>query len=104
MSIDGLTPPAATFLAQARVAHLAPTDGEGQPHVVPITFVLLDERLYSALDAKPKRVAASGCAACGTSSRTRGWRWWWIATARTGRAWATCCSWAPRGWSRRAPR
>src|SRR5262249_61478891 len=58
MSIDGLTPRAATFLAQARVAHLATTDGEGQPHVVPITFVLLDERLYSALDAKPKRVAA----------------------------------------------
>jgi PPOX class probable F420-dependent enzyme len=58
MSIDGLTPRAATFLAQARVAHLATTDGEGQPHVVPITFVLLGERLYSALDAKPKRVAA----------------------------------------------
>jgi len=58
MSINELTPRAATFLAQARVAHLATTDRDGQPHVVPITFVLLDGRLYSALDAKPKRVAA----------------------------------------------
>ena len=58
MSMNGLTPGAATFLAQARVAHLATTDRGGQPHVVPITFVLFEGRLYSALDAKPKRVAA----------------------------------------------
>ena len=52
-----ITPEAATFLARARVAHLATADARGQPHVVPITFVLLDGRVYSALDAKPKRVA-----------------------------------------------
>src|SRR3954471_14493511 len=44
------------FLAQARVAHLSTADAAGQPHVVPIVFVLLDGRLYSPLDAKPKRV------------------------------------------------
>jgi PPOX class probable F420-dependent enzyme len=45
------------FLGQARVAHLATADAAGQPHVVPIVFVVLDGRLYSPLDAKPKRVA-----------------------------------------------
>ena len=51
-----LTPESVAFLAQAPVAHLATADASGQPHVVPITFALLDGRLYSALDAKPKRV------------------------------------------------
>ncbi len=50
-------PTVAAFLARARVAHLATADARGQPHVVPITFALVDGRLYSALDAKPKRVA-----------------------------------------------
>jgi PPOX class probable F420-dependent enzyme len=50
-------PAVVAFLSRARVAHLATADGGGQPHVVPITFALLDGRLYSALDAKPKRVA-----------------------------------------------
>jgi PPOX class probable F420-dependent enzyme len=44
------------FLGRARVAHLATADAAGQPHVVPIVFVVLDRRLYSPLDAKPKRV------------------------------------------------
>jgi coenzyme F420-0:L-glutamate ligase / coenzyme F420-1:gamma-L-glutamate ligase len=46
------------FLGQARVAHLATADAASQPHVVPIVFVVLDGRLYSPLDAKPKRVPA----------------------------------------------
>jgi PPOX class probable F420-dependent enzyme len=52
-----LDPAVVAFLSGARVAHLATADAGGQPHVVPITFALLDGRLYSALDAKPKRVA-----------------------------------------------
>ncbi len=53
-----LAPEVAAFLARARLGHLATADEIGQPHVVPIVFALLDERLYSPLDAKPKRVAA----------------------------------------------
>jgi PPOX class probable F420-dependent enzyme len=42
-------------LAQARVAHLATTDPDGRPHLVPITFAFADDTLYTAVDAKPKR-------------------------------------------------
>jgi hypothetical protein len=38
----------------ARVARLATIDPDGHPHLVPI-FVLDGQRLYSAVDAKPKR-------------------------------------------------
>jgi PPOX class probable F420-dependent enzyme len=41
--------------AAARVARLATADAGGQPHVVPIAFALDDDRLYSAVDSKPKR-------------------------------------------------
>jgi len=53
-----LEPRTAAFLAHARVAHLATANRQGRPHVVPIVFVVLEGRLYSALDAKPKRVDA----------------------------------------------
>ena len=39
----------------ARVARLATIDQGGRPHLVPIVFVLDGQRLYSAVDAKPKR-------------------------------------------------
>jgi PPOX class probable F420-dependent enzyme len=58
-SAEPIAPEVAAFLARARVAHLATADAAGQPHVVPIVFALCDGRLYSPLDAKPKRVAAS---------------------------------------------
>lgn len=41
--------------AAARVARLATVDGEGHPHLVPITFVVAGESIYSVVDAKPKR-------------------------------------------------
>jgi PPOX class probable F420-dependent enzyme len=51
--------------AEARVARLATADGDGRPHVVPMTFALASARdagetattdtIYSAVDAKPKR-------------------------------------------------
>jgi PPOX class probable F420-dependent enzyme len=39
----------------ARVARLATTDPDGRPHLVPIVFAIEGDRLYSAVDRKPKR-------------------------------------------------
>ena len=45
-------------LAQARVGRLATVTAEGRPHVVPVCFVVHEDRIYTAVDAKPKRTAA----------------------------------------------
>ena len=42
------------FLQRQRVAHLATSDAQGAPHVVPICFVLLEDAVYSVIDEKPK--------------------------------------------------
>ena len=42
-------------MAGSRVAHLATTDPDGRPHLVPIVFALEGDTLYTAVDAKPKR-------------------------------------------------
>ena len=42
-------------LASVPVLHLATTDGQGRPHVVVTTFAADGDRLYTAVDAKPKR-------------------------------------------------
>jgi len=42
-------------VATASVAHLATTDPDGRPHVVPIVFAIEGDTVYSAVDAKPKR-------------------------------------------------
>jgi PPOX class probable F420-dependent enzyme len=44
-----------TLVAAARVARLATIDPDGRPHLVPITFALDGNILYSAVDRKPKR-------------------------------------------------
>ena len=44
--------------AAARVARLATVDADGQPHLVPIVFVVAGERLYTVVDGKPKRTTA----------------------------------------------
>ncbi len=41
-------------LAAARVIHLATADATGRPHVVAATFAADGDRIYSAVDAKPK--------------------------------------------------
>jgi len=41
----------------ARVARLATVGGDGEPHVVPVCFVLLGDTVYSAVDHKPKRTS-----------------------------------------------
>jgi PPOX class probable F420-dependent enzyme len=46
---------AVEMLRTARVGRLATADAGGQPLVVPVCFALVEGRLYSAVDAKPKR-------------------------------------------------
>jgi len=43
------------LLSRARVARLGTADARGRPLVVPVCFVFDGARLYSAVDAKPKR-------------------------------------------------
>jgi PPOX class probable F420-dependent enzyme len=38
----------------ARVARLATMSAEGQPHIVPITFAVDHDVIYTAVDSKPK--------------------------------------------------
>jgi PPOX class probable F420-dependent enzyme len=42
------------LFADARVARLATTGPDGQPHLVPVTYAVEGELLYTAVDAKPK--------------------------------------------------
>ncbi len=42
-------------VATARVARLATVAEGARPHIVPITFALAGDVLYTAVDAKPKR-------------------------------------------------
>jgi PPOX class probable F420-dependent enzyme len=48
---------AAELLGDAQVARLGLLDIEGHPRVLPVTFALTQNRIWSAVDAKPKRVA-----------------------------------------------
>lgn len=41
--------------AAARVARLATVAEDGSPHVVPVAFAVVGDRLLSAVDDKPKR-------------------------------------------------
>jgi PPOX class probable F420-dependent enzyme len=43
---------------EARVGHLATIRTDNLPHVVPCCFVLSNETVYSAVDAKPKSTLA----------------------------------------------
>ena len=40
--------------AMAHSARLATVSADGQPHLVPVTFVVDDDVIYTAVDAKPK--------------------------------------------------
>ena len=55
----GLPPWAAALLRESRVARLGTADAAGQPLVVPVCYVFDGRACFSALDAKPKRVAAT---------------------------------------------
>jgi PPOX class probable F420-dependent enzyme len=41
----------------ARVARLAFLDGDDRPRVLPVTFAVADDAVWSAIDRKPKRSA-----------------------------------------------
>jgi PPOX class probable F420-dependent enzyme len=43
------------LVRDARVARLATRDADGRPHLVPISFALAEDTVYSAVDSKPKR-------------------------------------------------
>ena len=51
-----LSPEVAAFVGAQRTARFATVDVRGRPHVVPICFACEAGRVYSVLDAKPKRV------------------------------------------------
>lgn len=44
--------------AAARVARLATADATGRPHLVPVTFAVDGDTIFTAVDAKPKRTTA----------------------------------------------
>ena len=46
-----------TRLASARVARLATAGGDGQPHLVPVTFAVDGDLIDTAVDYKPKKSA-----------------------------------------------
>ena len=50
-----LTQAQTALLSAAPVGHLATADAAGRPHVIPVCFASDGRRIYSALDAKPKR-------------------------------------------------
>jgi PPOX class probable F420-dependent enzyme len=57
-----ISPEIRVKLEAARVARLATLDAEQSPHMVPICFVCDGSVFYSAIDRKPKRVAANSLA------------------------------------------
>ena len=46
------------FIMNHRVARLATVAAEARPHIIPIVYAYDGERLYTPIDAKPKRVEA----------------------------------------------
>jgi PPOX class probable F420-dependent enzyme len=48
------------LFAQAPVARLATVTEAGRPHIVPVTFAVDGNYIYTAVDAKPKNETAAG--------------------------------------------
>jgi PPOX class probable F420-dependent enzyme len=55
MSLETLPQWARELLATARVARLAYLDDEDRPRVLPVTFAVRGDAVWSAIDEKPKR-------------------------------------------------
>ena len=53
-----ISPEHADFIARHRVGRLATADAAGAPYAVPVCYAFDGERIYTALDRKPKSVAA----------------------------------------------
>jgi PPOX class probable F420-dependent enzyme len=81
--------------AEARVARLATADSAGRPHIVPVTFAVEGDVVYSAVDAKPKRgpalkrlanVAVNPAVAMLVDHYADDWNeLWWVRADGTGR-------------------
>ncbi len=56
-ALTQLTHKERAFIRAARVAHMATADAGGQPHVVPICFVLDGNEFFSPIDEKPKQTS-----------------------------------------------
>jgi PPOX class probable F420-dependent enzyme len=50
-----LTDQQRAFLAAQRVARLATADATGRPHVVPVCYALIRDKVYFTIDEKPKK-------------------------------------------------
>jgi PPOX class probable F420-dependent enzyme len=50
-----LTDQQRAFLAAQRVARFATADAAGRPHVVPICYALIRDKVYFTIDEKPKK-------------------------------------------------
>lgn len=46
------------FIKSQRVTHLATADARNVPHVVPVCFALHSDKVFSAIDDKPKAAGA----------------------------------------------
>ena len=55
-SLEELPPWARGLLETEPVGHLGLLDDDGQPRVLPVTFALIGDEIWSAVDEKPKRV------------------------------------------------
>jgi PPOX class probable F420-dependent enzyme len=79
----------------ARVARLGTVGRDGDPHLVPVCFVLLGEVVYTAVDHKPKRssrlrrvanIEATGRACLLVDRYEEDWsRLWWVRVDGAGR-------------------
>jgi PPOX class probable F420-dependent enzyme len=56
LKLEELPSWAAALLSEARVARLGLLDEEDLPRVLPVTFVVWEGAVWSAIDRKPKRV------------------------------------------------
>jgi len=57
MSVEKLPAWARDLLEAERVARLAYLDDDGRPRVLPVTFAVAADAVWSAIDEKPKRTA-----------------------------------------------
>jgi PPOX class probable F420-dependent enzyme len=55
MGLDTVPEWARELVSRARVARLGYLDGEDRPRVLPVTFAVADDFVWTAIDEKPKR-------------------------------------------------
>lgn len=82
-------------LSSARVGYLATTGVDGRPHVVPFVFAIVEGRIVSAVDYKPKRsadlrrlrnIAANPAVSVLVDQYEEDWdRLWWVRADGRGR-------------------